>query len=146
MRAFRGSPRASCHAAVSWPLHRSTSCPAQLCSLRAAGGSSSCTAQPLSCLSCVSSLSSVQSNLPKLRLASSLTTAETSDIEGEEDVEAKSEEYTATMNQKMGGYLTYVHEDGINYANILDDIMVGSCLQTAADVDRRAGPGTTLDI
>lgn len=36
----------------------------------------------------------------------------------------------------MGGALTYCHEDGMNYNGILDDLIVGSCPQTAADVDR----------
>lgn len=40
------------------------------------------------------------------------------------------------MQQRMGGVLTYRHEDGMNYNDILDDIIVGSCPQTAADVDR----------
>jgi len=45
---------------------------------------------------------------------------------------------TDVMQQRMGSSLTYRHEDGINYAIILDDLMVGSCLQTPADVDRSA--------
>ena len=40
------------------------------------------------------------------------------------------------MQQRMGSSLTYRHEEGINFADILDDLMVGSCLQTAEDVDR----------
>ena len=36
----------------------------------------------------------------------------------------------------MGGNLTYRHEDGMNFASVLDDIIVGSCLQTPQDVDR----------
>jgi hypothetical protein len=36
----------------------------------------------------------------------------------------------------MGGSLSYRHEDGINFAEILDDLMVGSCLQIPEDVDR----------
>ena len=36
----------------------------------------------------------------------------------------------------MGGVLTYRHEEGMNYNDILDDLIVGSCPQTAADVDR----------
>ena len=40
------------------------------------------------------------------------------------------------MQQRMGGALTYRHEDGMNYNDILDDLVVGSCPQTAADVDR----------
>jgi hypothetical protein len=41
------------------------------------------------------------------------------------------------MQSKMGGVLTYRHEDGMNFAYILDDIIVGSCLQTPADLDRQ---------
>ena len=40
------------------------------------------------------------------------------------------------MQQRMGGVLTYQHEDGMNYDVILDDLVVGSCPQTSADVDR----------
>lgn len=54
----------------------------------------------------------------------------------EEDEEAKSDEYSDVMQQRMGGSLSYRHEDGINFADILDDLMVGSCLQTPEDVDR----------
>lgn len=30
----------------------------------------------------------------------------------------------------------YRHEDGMNYAHVLDDLIVGSCLQTPADLDK----------
>jgi hypothetical protein len=43
----------------------------------------------------------------------------------------------------QGGSLTYRHEDGMNYARIVDGLLVGSCLQTPADLDkcaRRARP------
>jgi hypothetical protein len=40
------------------------------------------------------------------------------------------------MQQRMGGVLTYRHEDGMNYNGILDDLIVGSCPQKATDVDR----------
>lgn len=40
------------------------------------------------------------------------------------------------MQQRMGGVLTYCHEDGMNYNDIMDDLIVGSCPQKAADVDR----------
>lgn len=42
------------------------------------------------------------------------------------------------MQQQMGGTLEYRHENGMNYAHVLDNIIVGSCLQTAEDVDRLA--------
>jgi len=54
----------------------------------------------------------------------------------EKDEDAKSDEYSDVMQQRMGSSLTYRHEDGINFADILNDLMVGSCLQTAEDVDR----------
>ena len=53
--------------------------------------------------------------------------------EVEEDL---SEEYSAEMQSRMGGGLTYRHELGMNFNYILDDLIVGSCPQTAADVDR----------
>ena len=53
-----------------------------------------------------------------------------------EDEEAKSDEYSDVMSQQMGSVLSYRHENGINYADIIDDLMVGSCLQTPEDVDR----------
>lgn len=40
------------------------------------------------------------------------------------------------MQQKMGSVLTYRHEDGMNFAHVLDDLIVGSCLQTPQDLDR----------
>jgi hypothetical protein len=45
---------------------------------------------------------------------------------------AKSDEYTETMNRKMGTSLTYRHELGIDYNRILPDLIVGSCLQAGA--------------
>lgn len=39
------------------------------------------------------------------------------------------------MQAKMGGSLVYRHEEGINYNYVLDDLIVGSCLQTPEDVD-----------
>jgi len=43
------------------------------------------------------------------------------------------------MQQRMGAAsLTYRHEDGMNYNRILDDLIVGSCLQRAEDVDTLA--------
>lgn len=62
--------------------------------------------------------------------------------EVEEDA-AKSEEYSAEMSKKMGTNLTYRHEDGIDYNYLMEDVIVGSCLQTPADVDRLAEEGIT---
>lgn len=55
-----------------------------------------------------------------------------------DDEEAKSDEYSSEMQSKMGGFLTYRHEDGMNFAQVLDDLIVGSCLQTPSDLDRFA--------
>lgn len=51
------------------------------------------------------------------------------------DVDTKSDEYSDVMSARMGAALTYRHEDGMNYNRILDDLIVGSCLQQATDVD-----------
>ena len=40
------------------------------------------------------------------------------------------------MQQQMGGALEYKHEQGMNFAVVSDDIYVGSCPQTANDIDR----------
>lgn len=51
-----------------------------------------------------------------------------------------SEEYTDTMQKRMGSAsLTYRHEEGMNFHRIHDDLIVGSCLQSADDLDRIAG-------
>ncbi|GLC68762.1 hypothetical protein PLESTF_000734000 [Pleodorina starrii] len=63
--------------------------------------------------------------------------AEAGEVE-EAELEAKSEEYSEDMQKKMGTTLTYRHELGINFNRILPDLIVGSCLQTAEDVDRLA--------
>lgn len=39
------------------------------------------------------------------------------------------------MQARMGTSLTYRHEDGMNYDRILEDLIVGSCLQAPEDVD-----------
>ena len=57
-------------------------------------------------------------------------------LPAEEVEEDLSEEYSAEMQSRMGGGLTYRHELGMNFNYILDDLIVGSCPQTAADVDR----------
>ncbi|KAI3428039.1 hypothetical protein D9Q98_006425 [Chlorella vulgaris] len=58
---------------------------------------------------------------------------------GDEDAEDLSEKYTDVMQERMGSaVLTYRHEDGTNWSRILPDLVVGSCLQTPADVDKVA--------
>ena len=53
-------------------------------------------------------------------------------------LEEKSDEYSKTMQSRMGTSLTYNHDAGLDYNRVLPDLIVGSCLQTAADVDRLA--------
>ncbi|KAG6389785.1 hypothetical protein SASPL_151259 [Salvia splendens] len=48
----------------------------------------------------------------------------------------KSETYSHDMTAAMGAVLTYRHELGMNYNFIRPDLIVGSCLQTPADVDK----------
>ena len=50
--------------------------------------------------------------------------------------EKKSDEYSKEMQTKMGSSLKYRHEDGMNFAHVLDDLIVGSCLQSPQDLDR----------
>ncbi|KAL2651423.1 hypothetical protein R1flu_019551 [Riccia fluitans] len=62
------------------------------------------------------------------------------------EVEKKTEEYTDSMQHAMGTALTYRHELGMNYAHVLPNLIVGSCLQTPADVDKlkKAGVSTVF--
>eukprot|EP00193_Tetraselmis_chui_P021841 CAMPEP_0177795800 /NCGR_PEP_ID=MMETSP0491_2-20121128/26436_1 /TAXON_ID=63592 /ORGANISM="Tetraselmis chuii, Strain PLY429" /LENGTH=362 /DNA_ID=CAMNT_0019318675 /DNA_START=177 /DNA_END=1266 /DNA_ORIENTATION=+ len=57
------------------------------------------------------------------------------------DEEGKSDDYSVAMQARMGGSLTYRHEDGINFAYVLPDVIVGSCPQGAADVDKLVEEG-----
>ncbi|KAJ4773965.1 hypothetical protein LUZ62_058222 [Rhynchospora pubera] len=63
--------------------------------------------------------------------SASITEKSSSDKEG-----AKSETYSHDMTKAMGAVLTYRHELGMNYNFIRPDLIVGSCLQTPADVDK----------
>nr|GEX98340.1 phosphoglucan phosphatase DSP4, amyloplastic [Tanacetum cinerariifolium] len=58
-----------------------------------------------------------------------------SDMEGAKE-EEKSDVYSTTMTEAMGAVLTYRHELGMNYNFIRPDLIVGSCLQTPADIDK----------
>ncbi|XP_057798845.1 phosphoglucan phosphatase DSP4, amyloplastic [Salvia miltiorrhiza] len=53
-----------------------------------------------------------------------------------EKIDEKSETYSHDMTAAMGAVLTYRHELGMNYNFIRPDLIVGSCLQTPADVDK----------
>uniref|UniRef100_A0A7I4DZ91 AMP-activated protein kinase glycogen-binding domain-containing protein n=1 Tax=Physcomitrium patens TaxID=3218 RepID=A0A7I4DZ91_PHYPA len=57
------------------------------------------------------------------------------------ETEAKTAEYSASMQQAMGTTLEYRHELGMNYAHVLTDLIVGSCLQTPADADKLKDAG-----
>lgn len=61
--------------------------------------------------------------------------------EKKEEIGVKTEEYSATMQQAMGTSLEYRHELGMNYAHVLPDLIVGSCLQTPADADKLKDAG-----
>ena len=60
-----------------------------------------------------------------------------------DDNDDLSESYTNVMQERMGAPLVYRHEDGMNYTRILDDLIVGSCLQTEDDVDTLVGEGVS---
>uniref|UniRef100_A0A7S1RNA8 Tyrosine specific protein phosphatases domain-containing protein n=1 Tax=Alexandrium catenella TaxID=2925 RepID=A0A7S1RNA8_ALECA len=52
-----------------------------------------------------------------------------------EDGAKVSDEYSKIMMGKMGSTLEYKHEAGMNYARVSPKLFVGSCLQTAKDVE-----------
>nr|XP_043616630.1 phosphoglucan phosphatase DSP4, amyloplastic-like [Erigeron canadensis] len=56
--------------------------------------------------------------------------------DAKESEEEKSEVYSSNMTEAMGAVLTYRHELGMNYDFISPDLIVGSCLQTPADIDK----------
>eukprot|EP00929_Paragymnodinium_shiwhaense_P003906 TRINITY_DN104620_c0_g1_i1.p1 TRINITY_DN104620_c0_g1~~TRINITY_DN104620_c0_g1_i1.p1 ORF type:complete len:478 (-),score=113.62 TRINITY_DN104620_c0_g1_i1:351-1784(-) len=62
-----------------------------------------------------------------------------------DDVATKSEEYSSNMKEKTGSTLVYKHEDGTTFGpNVLDRLIVGSCVQTPADVDKLHGKGVRI--
>lgn len=123
--AFPQSPTRAEHSHFSSPfLHRSMSCPAQLCSRPAV-------------VQALPSLAVEHKVLPRVRISATFQAgAPTAEDEEEAELEDKSSEYSDVMQQRMGSSLTYRHEDGMNFALVLDDLIVGSCLQTPDDVDR----------
>lgn len=62
--------------------------------------------------------------------------------------DAKSAAYSETMKSKMGSSLEYKHEHGMNYAQPLHKIIIGSCLQHAKDVDtlKKEGVGIIFNL
>jgi len=64
--------------------------------------------------------------------------------EGKGETAVKTEEYSATMQQAMGTSLEYRHELGMNFAYVLPDLIVGSCLQTPADADKLKEEGVSV--
>mmetsp|Transcript_39351 Transcript_39351/g.47694 ORF Transcript_39351/g.47694 Transcript_39351/m.47694 type:complete len:414 (+) Transcript_39351:205-1446(+) len=57
-------------------------------------------------------------------------------LEAPSEGAGSSDEYSKEMASKMGSNLTYVHENGTNWARVTDHIIVGSCIQTVEDLDR----------
>ncbi|CAL8461831.1 g1362 [Coccomyxa elongata] len=87
--------------------------------------------------------------LPRVRISATFQAGAPTAEDEEEDLEDKSSEYSDVMQQRMGSSLTYCHEDGVNFAHVLDNLMVGSCLQTRDDVDRLAddeGVGAIVNL
>jgi protein-tyrosine phosphatase len=75
---------------------------------------------------------------PTTRPPTTTTCAAAAAAASNDDEAAKSDDYSKDMQAKMGTTLTYRHERGINWDTITPDVIVGSCLQTPADVDRLA--------
>uniref|UniRef100_A0A0C9RS01 TSA: Wollemia nobilis Ref_Wollemi_Transcript_15922_1648 transcribed RNA sequence n=1 Tax=Wollemia nobilis TaxID=56998 RepID=A0A0C9RS01_9CONI len=74
--------------------------------------------------------------------AYSRTDVETSNAD--ETKEEKSEIYSNNMTKAMGAVLTYQHELGMNYNFVLPDLIVGSCPQNPADVDKLKNIGVGI--
>lgn len=68
-----------------------------------------------------------------MNASSSASSTEKGDTSVQEE---KSEIYSHNMTEAMGAVLTYRHELGMNYNFVRPDLIVGSCLQTPADVDK----------
>ena len=65
------------------------------------------------------------------------------DEESDGSEDGLSAEYSETMSKAMNATLTYDHSRGMNFTRILDDLIVGSCLQTPLDVETLEGEGVT---
>ncbi|CAI5984861.1 unnamed protein product [Closterium sp. NIES-64] len=62
-----------------------------------------------------------------------LEASQSAEEHSESDAREKGEEYSATMQVAMGNTaLVYRHELGMNYARVLPNLIVGSCLQASA--------------
>lgn len=57
---------------------------------------------------------------------------------------AVSDDYSKTMQSKMGTALTYRHEDGMNFAQYTPKLIVGSCLQKPEDADALLKEGVSV--
>eukprot|EP00252_Welwitschia_mirabilis_P011425 TRINITY_DN2567_c0_g1_i3.p1 TRINITY_DN2567_c0_g1~~TRINITY_DN2567_c0_g1_i3.p1 ORF type:complete len:417 (-),score=88.01 TRINITY_DN2567_c0_g1_i3:129-1379(-) len=78
------------------------------------------------------------SSNPALR-ASIVKASADMDVEAgntDETEKEKSEVYSSNMSKAMGAVLTYRHELGMNYNFVLPNLIVGSCPQNPADVDK----------
>ncbi|KAI3880089.1 hypothetical protein MKX03_003910 [Papaver bracteatum] len=81
----------------------------------------------------VENSSKLRQTITMKAISGPVTSTETDDAEVDEE---KSEIYSNNMTEAMGASLTYRHELGMNYNFIRPDLIVGSCLQTPADVDK----------
>lgn len=92
------------------------------------------------------SLSRLEINRSNLRAPSCLyvifamnassSSTQSTEKDGVNVQEEKSEVYSNNMTEAMGAVLTYRHEFGMNYNFIRPDLIVGSCLQVPSDVDK----------
>lgn len=72
-----------------------------------------------------------------LKMAVQTVYGSKSDIRKENTkMEGKSDTYSHNMTEAMGAVLTYKHHLGMNYDFIRPDLIVGSCLQSAEDVNK----------
>ncbi|KAK1409658.1 hypothetical protein QVD17_36187 [Tagetes erecta] len=107
--------------------------------------SRSYSAVPYYSFKCKSSVYPIVVNMKGLMIATDLrrsfvvkamsSPSPSANMEGAKD-EEKSDVYSTNMTEAMGAVLTYRHELGMNYNFIRPDLIVGSCLQTPADVDK----------
>ncbi|XP_002973850.2 phosphoglucan phosphatase DSP4, chloroplastic isoform X3 [Selaginella moellendorffii] len=65
-----------------------------------------------------------------------VSASHSSEEEGKEETSKKADDYSAVFQKITQSDLTYRHELGMNYNRVLPNLIVGSCLQNPADVDR----------
>lgn len=60
---------------------------------------------------------------------------------GDKKDEVRSDAYSKQMQAQMGSTLTYRHEDGMNFARVTPNLIVGSCLQSPENAEQLVGEG-----